>query len=737
MNRRRNRKSAADQTGLFTDLDPDGAPKGSIEDRIERLRDFTTQGEGYVRGVADPVSDARRLHAQGRDDEAAYWLNQAEDYARAQVGPGWDTKEEAMAAASAQWPGVEPITDGNGDILYWFDPDNRGWVARISYRALTGKWHNSHYKRLTGSRTASPVMVETPSHLHKNLTDKGWETEGEEIDRGTPGGRRYIKMHPHDEDAPPLGSTSVRTATASPTELLAQFEGALPDATDDDLLKIWDDASKMQASTTDHAVQDVIAQFRGAIMVEMIDRGLESAASKTAYAASDFEGGGLIFSLWMAFKEWFFTHASGYSDYADEHAFASLKPKAAVENPKVCARCGAPATAYVMDSSPNGWGESVCEACKPAAIACYPSAIVYENQGTTASKTAASTCPACGSEAVEYQPYPSAQSVCNDCGWSGQAPSEGVSWDCANEWHSRCSGCGCAHHTTATKTASGQFPVIPDGMVVVKVTSHRSRERMMSALGVDVPHYEPNVERVYPENYPPNYGRWSGDGDFFLIPASKVYDVTRIPGITLVRDPSKHTDAHGYMNTPAPKFMSTGGRIALNEMTAPPEVDTLRDEACPVCGEQDAYTGDECSVCGYKAPPDFATDPDTSKARAEDLRKDLREQNGVPSGLDEGAAVGLEKFRVDGPQGAPGATGEGLEQFRVAGLDLEPGYATWPEPAGPTAKEIAFAAWWEDRPEIEGEDTAWEAYEEYLDDEESIAGDMAFDEMRDRALEDA
>jgi hypothetical protein len=100
-------------------------------------------------------------------------------------------------------------------------------------------------------------------------------------------------------------------------------------------------------------------------------------------------------------------------------------------------------------------------------------------------------------------------------------------------------------------------------------------------------------------------------------------------------------------------------KTALGEVKAPPDVDTLRDEACPVCGETDGFTGEDCAVCGFKKPPSFATDPDTERASREDLRKD--------QGGQAAQGEGLEQFRVDGP--APSGTndsGEGLERFRVA-----------------------------------------------------------------------
>jgi hypothetical protein len=63
-------------------------------------------------------------------------------------------------------------------------------------------------------------------------------------------------------------------------------------------------------------------------------------------------------------------------------------------------------------------------------------------------------------------------------------------------------------------------------------------------------------------------------------------------------------------------------RLAYGETRVPPEVDTLREEECPVCGEKDVYTGQRCPVCGFVSPPQLFKDPDLDKARQQDLRQD-------------------------------------------------------------------------------------------------------------------
>jgi len=66
---------------------------------------------------------------------------------------------------------------------------------------------------------------------------------------------------------------------------------------------------------------------------------------------------------------------------------------------------------------------------------------------------------------------------------------------------------------------------------------------------------------------------------------------------------------------------------AYGEQKAPEDVDTLREDACPVCGDRDTFNGTNCEVCAYVAPPKIFQDPDLEKARQLDLRKDIAEFN--------------------------------------------------------------------------------------------------------------
>jgi hypothetical protein len=68
-------------------------------------------------------------------------------------------------------------------------------------------------------------------------------------------------------------------------------------------------------------------------------------------------------------------------------------------------------------------------------------------------------------------------------------------------------------------------------------------------------------------------------------------------------------------------------KTAYGETRVPPQVDTLRMEECPVCGEHDVWSGDRCPVCGFVVPPSLFRDPDTSKAQ--EVRDQLDQQGEV------------------------------------------------------------------------------------------------------------
>jgi len=62
-------------------------------------------------------------------------------------------------------------------------------------------------------------------------------------------------------------------------------------------------------------------------------------------------------------------------------------------------------------------------------------------------------------------------------------------------------------------------------------------------------------------------------------------------------------------------------KLAYGETKAPADVDTLRDENCPVCGEADAWDGNVCPVCSFVAPPKQFQDPNLDLAKQLNLRQ--------------------------------------------------------------------------------------------------------------------
>jgi hypothetical protein len=84
-----------------------------------------------------------------------------------------------------------------------------------------------------------------------------------------------------------------------------------------------------------------------------------------------------------------------------------------------------------------------------------------------------------------------------------------------------------------------------------------------------------------------------------------------------------HLDAN-----PGTGYVATR-RTAYGEQKAPADVDTLRDENCPICGESsNAYDGRNCLICGWEAPPKMFADPDLEMAKQVDLRKDVIDPTG-------------------------------------------------------------------------------------------------------------
>ena len=100
-------------------------------------------------------------------------------------------------------------------------------------------------------------------------------------------------------------------------------------------------------------------------------------------------------------------------------------------------------------------------------------------------------------------------------------------------------------------------------------------------------------------------------------------------------------------------------RLAFGEMRAPEDVDTLREESCPVCGDSDTYDGQLCAVCGFISPPEQFRDPDLDVAKSMDLRKQvvdptMVDDNGELKRVDEqGNPLPQDGQQQLGPDGQP------------------------------------------------------------------------------------
>lgn len=79
------------------------------------------------------------------------------------------------------------------------------------------------------------------------------------------------------------------------------------------------------------------------------------------------------------------------------------------------------------------------------------------------------------------------------------------------------------------------------------------------------------------------------------------------------------------MATPIRRVATPRRKLAYGETIAPAQVETIRDDSCPVCGEVDGYNGERCQTCGYFKPPSEFMDPDLARAKQVDLRQSQEE----------------------------------------------------------------------------------------------------------------
>lgn len=97
----------------------------------------------------------------------------------------------------------------------------------------------------------------------------------------------------------------------------------------------------------------------------------------------------------------------------------------------------------------------------------------------------------------------------------------------------------------------------------------------------------------------------------------------------------------------------TSKKLAYGETKAPADVDTLRMDTCPVCGESDSFDGDRCQVCNFVQPPAMFQDPDTGVARQMDLKQEPFDAGMVgPNGMPL-PNVDTQQQAMEGVPGTP------------------------------------------------------------------------------------
>jgi 8-oxo-dGTP pyrophosphatase MutT (NUDIX family) len=163
-------------------------------------------------------------------------------------------------------------------------------------------------------------------------------------------------------------------------------------------------------------------------------------------------------------------------------------------------------------------------------------------------------------------------------------------------------------------------------------------------------------------------GKWAAENDYgepvgenHRDHKRKLRDLADHLGLTGDLDVAYENENTGRKNnfSVPSRTRKTSAKLGFGETKAPQEVDTLRTQSCPVCGEQDSFDGDRCQVCNFMQPPAMFQDPDTSIAQQMDLQK-------VP--FDQGM-VGPNGEPVVGPPGDPTA----LEPQPMGDVPGQPG----------------------------------------------------------------
>ena len=119
---------------------------------------------------------------------------------------------------------------------------------------------------------------------------------------------------------------------------------------------------------------------------------------------------------------------------------------------------------------------------------------------------------------------------------------------------------------------------------------------------------------------------------------------------------NQHAQEHHPELGPENMHRQGAQRMAYGETRVPPQIDTLRAEECPVCGEDQVWTGQRCPVCGYVSPPDLFRDPDTSRAMQVREQLDSGDVDIPPEGQGSWPDADAQLYHPDqiAPNGVPG-----------------------------------------------------------------------------------
>ena len=172
-------------------------------------------------------------------------------------------------------------------------------------------------------------------------------------------------------------------------------------------------------------------------------------------------------------------------------------------------------------------------------------------------------------------------------------------------------------------------------------------------------------------------------------------------------------------------------KLAYGETRVPPQVDTLRMDECPVCGEHNVWSGSRCPVCGFVVPPSVFRDPDTDKAKEVREQLDGTGEVDVPPDAPDGALPPAAQPAApqmgsgedaDGqlvhpdqiaPDGVPTVQGEGAPEDPQATDGLPPEDED-PEMTDPGAPGSAIAPQDPELADEEGSDDGEDLYAEEL-----------------------